>query len=81
MNLPETKKLKQIIALCRKMGVESIEFVGIKITLGTEPAKAPRKGAAKKHNESPTEEVETDSPTEQELLFWSTGALPEEQTQ
>lgn len=80
MNLPETKKLKQIVTLCRKMGVESIEIDGIKITLGAEPSKPIRKQAKKVAvPDNGKDDIESESPTDQELLFWSTGA-PEEGT-
>lgn len=81
MNLPDVKKLKQIIALCRKTGVESIEIDGVKITLGAEPSKAPRKTKKAAPVDDGNDEIESDELTDESLLFWSTGALAEEKNQ
>lgn len=84
MNLPDLKQLDKVIALCRKRGVKSIKIDNVELTLSEDaPAKQTRKN--KKSNTKEAEQVsatvdtafESDSPTEDELLFWSSVQVPE----
>jgi hypothetical protein len=79
MNLPDLKKLKAIIKLCRSSGVESIEIDGIKITMGAEAVKTTKK--AKKVSVPQVEDdIESeDQPSELDMLFWSAPAEAENQ--
>lgn len=42
MNIPDLKKLKQLVKLCRETGIDSMEIEGIKFTLGLAPQSKPR---------------------------------------
>jgi hypothetical protein len=82
MNLPDLKQLDKVIALCRKRGVKSIKIDNVELTLSED---APAKQTRKKSNTKEAEQVsatvdtafESDSPTEDELLFWSSVQVPE----
>ncbi len=77
MNLPDLKKLKAIIALCRKSGVETIEIEGIKITLReSAPAENKRRISAQPADNSP-DALETEELTGDQLLNWSVYSPPE----
>lgn len=61
----EIKHLAQVMDLCRKKGVQSIEIEGIKINFGTPP---PKRVYTKKNDTA----LETQSfPTPEQLLNWS----------
>lgn len=77
MNLPDLKKLKDIINLCRKTGVQSIEIDGVKIVMGEERARNPSPskqapGAASYLDQASV--FESDSPSDEDLLLWSVPA-------
>jgi hypothetical protein len=81
MDLPEIKKLDEIIKLCRKRGVKSFRMGEMEITLGDAEV-APARGAAKPAAETPKAFVQGDldangweklSPEEQ--MFYSVGGV------
>jgi len=74
MDLPDLKKLKGIIALCRKTGVKTIKIDNIELTLSEEAPMSQYK-ASKASKNDVQGRVDTDGPTNEELLFWSTGTL------
>ena len=77
MNLPDLKKLKAIIALCRKSGVEAIEIDGIKITLReTVPLETPKRSTSKAVDNTP-DAIEDEELTQEQLLHWSVYTPPE----
>lgn len=79
MNLPDLKKLKAIIALCRKSGVESIEIEGIKIVLKDSsytPSIRKRASTKKSDLDNTPDPIETDDLTQDQLLHWSVYSPP-----
>lgn len=78
-NLPDLKELDKLIALCRKRGITEIEFNGLRLTLGELKAKATRRSrSTSKSNDVGSQSqtdapIESDSPTHDELLYWSSG--------
>jgi hypothetical protein len=72
MKLENLKDLKGIIALCRKTGVKSIEIDGVKLELGDAPHRSIKPADATPD----TEEITSDVPTAEEMLFWSTQDAP-----
>lgn len=76
MELPDLKKLKDIINLCRKTGVQCIEINGVKITLGEERVKTPTKAlkSTPTSYDDAAAVFESDGPTDEELLMWSVPA-------
>lgn len=82
MQLPDLKKLDQLLALLRKRGVQSIEIDGIKLVLGSIPDKAKRQAkaapiAAPALDLNPLDPVSDgwDSLSEEQKLMWSVGEL------
>ncbi len=82
-NLPNLKDLDKLIALCRRRGITSIEFDGLKLTLG-EPKPISRRrsrNTSKTHEDAPGSQsdlqIESDTPGHEEMLYWSAG-LPNE---
>lgn len=71
-NLPSAKELKKLADACRKAGIKSFKGYGIEFTLSDAvPApRAYRKAAPKKPVQA-SDKIETDEPSEEELLFWS----------
>lgn len=73
MKLESIKDLKDVIALCRKTGVKSIEIDGVKLELNESvPVRKSRTESAS----SESDEIQSDSPTEEQMLFWSTQDVP-----
>lgn len=63
MKVESIKQLEQVIKLCRKTGVNSIEIDGVKLMLGEAPAK-PGVAETKVADETPAY-------TEEDYLLWS----------
>lgn len=79
-SLPNLKELDKLIALCRRRGISSIEFNGLKLTLGDPVKKVsrrPRNASQSPNNKMPEPEIGSDLPSHDELLFWSAGAPTE----
>ena len=66
MEYPDLNKLKEIIKLCRSLGVSSFKFGELNIELGFEPIKEKR--SSKKEVQKDVDET---APSEEDLLFWS----------
>lgn len=64
------KELKKLVKVCRDMGVKSYKGDGFEFTLTDD---LPVKSGKKLINNSPTPEydIESDTLTPEELLFWS----------
>lgn len=81
MDLPDPKVLIKLAAACRKAGITTFKGAGIEFTL--EP-KGPLQTRSKKQSTGKPEaleeqgEIETNEPTQEELLFWSAGSQEEQ---
>lgn len=78
MALPTPKELKQLAAACRAAGIKSFKGEGVEFTLSDSEPPAPkaRGRAAAKAKVETNDKVDTkeaQTPTEEELLFWSAG--------
>lgn len=60
--LTDLKEVEKFLKLCRKQGVETVDFEGLKIKFGDLPSKA--------SSERTEEEIESDSLTEDQLAFY-----------
>lgn len=83
MQLPDLKQLKRLSDACRKAGVKTFECADFKITLtdSLPPPSAYKRAKAAKAGEKPMQEfiqgeIDTDSPSAEELLYWSAGGPP-----
>lgn len=76
MDLPNLKQLQKLAQACRKAGIRTFKGYGFEFTLDDAPTKAPRAAAKGAHN-FPDTAFESDSPTPEELLFWSAAGIPE----
>lgn len=85
MSLPDLKKLKQLVAFCRKAGVESIECEGFKITLADQPVIVRNSRSSRNKSQQlgapeelpmadDQEEVENDMLSPEDLLYYSSAA-------
>lgn len=77
MNSIDMKSLKKIADTCRKVGIKHFKNADFEFTL-TDDLPEPALKTSDKRILNETEalalpEVQTDGPTEEELLFWSTG--------
>jgi hypothetical protein len=70
------KELKKLAKACREAGIKTFKQGDIEFTLSDDlsPPESPymRKKAAQETKMSDPD-IETDGPTEEELLFWSSG--------
>jgi hypothetical protein len=73
MKLEKLKDLKDVIALCRKTGVKSIEIDGVKLELNEV---APNRKSRTTVESSEVDEITSDTPTEEQMLFWSAQDVP-----
>jgi len=71
MATPTAKELKKLAKACRDAGIHYFKGDGFEFTLtGVVPEKPSRKAP---QPEADMSKIETDTPTEEELMFWSTG--------
>jgi hypothetical protein len=74
--------LKKLAAVCRKSGIKSFSGGGIEFTLGEapQPVKRSNQPKAKKKTvlQTPDGDIETDTPSDMDLLFWSAPDVQEE---
>jgi hypothetical protein len=80
-SLPDLKQLAQVIDLCRKKGVSSITLGDIRLEIREEAPKSTYKRKADIEQEAdpvdPYKNFPTGELTEEQLMFYSTGGLPE----
>lgn len=84
MALPSPKELKRLAAACRAAGISSFKGDGVEFTLSDEaPVSKYKKSKAKIKSTNYSREVyqniETDEPSPEALLFWSSGFEDESQ--
>jgi hypothetical protein len=73
MATPSAKELKKLAKACRDAGIHYFKGDGFEFTLtGVAPEKPTRKNSAVLP-EQDMSKIETDSLSEEELMFWSTG--------
>lgn len=74
------KELKKLIKTCRELGVKSYKGEGFEFTLtDSEPVKQTKSKSLPSAQES-SEQFESDTLTEDHLLFWSTSDTSEQET-
>lgn len=73
MNLPNLKELKKLAAVCRKAGIKTVKYGELEFTLSDELQHRQPSQAKKvvKEQTLTQEDFETDSLTQDALLFWS----------
>ncbi len=82
MDLPDLKDLGKVIDLCRKKGVASITIGQLKLDLGPEPE--PKKSQASANSQPEIDETDpwanfpAGELTPSQLIFYSSGGLPED---
>lgn len=70
--MADLKELKKLVAFMRKTGVIEYKSGEIELKLSLEaPVKKPR--GRMEHIANDLDEIDTDGPTQSELLFWSAG--------
>lgn len=80
MNLPDPKQLKKLVKTCRALGIYSFKCADFEFTLDVnQPAKVDKK-APKQPLPSLPQDFDSDMPSEEELLFWSSGGPVEKET-
>lgn len=76
-SLPNPKELIKLAKACRKAGISHFKGFGFEFTLTNElPSTKLTKAAISNPNASnsePDQVITPDTPTEEELLFWSSG--------
>lgn len=78
MDLPTPKQIAALAKACRKAGISTFKGAGIEFTLEptTTPAKRHTKAAAAPVDVS-DDPVETEEPSQDDLLYWSAGSSDE----
>ena len=75
MATPSAKELKKLAKACREAGIHFFKGEGFEFTLtGVAPEKPTRKNASELP-EADHNEIEMDSLSQEELMFWSTGGV------
>lgn len=79
MDLPSAKELKKLADACRKAGITHFKGSGLELAIGDAPTKEAKRKAAPKGTTEQQTAADTGAPasdayTEEELLFWSSGA-------
>lgn len=81
IKIPDLKDLERVIELCRKKGVSSITLGDVRLEIREEAPKSnykKRKENELEHNPiDPYANFPTDNLTEEQLMFYSSGGLPE----
>lgn len=72
----DLKELKRIVSFLRKSGVTKYSENGLTLELG--PEVVPKYSSKHKSKEIDESLIPTDTPTDEELLFWSAGGAPEQ---
>lgn len=69
----DLKLVEKVITLCRRKGVKSLTLGSISITLN-DSIPQPKLRKKRKQHSTDSEEIASDAPSEEDLLFWSSGA-------
>ena len=88
MKVNSLRELKKLIQLCQSQGVRTIEIDGIKLELTELPKKTVKykqiqepaygTGSIEEEMQIPQMEIETDMPTEEQMLFYSSDAASQQ---
>lgn len=78
MELPNPKDLKKLASMCRKSGIKQLKIGDIEFTLSEELPTKTKKSSKQALPEASDTKFETDTLTDNELLFWSTGTKADE---
>jgi len=65
------KELKKLAAACRKAGIKSYSSGDFSFTLTDDAPEPIRRGKATTGEASEPEKPESDTPTDEQILFWS----------
>jgi hypothetical protein len=83
MTLPDPNELAKVIDLCRKKGVKVFQMGELRLELGDEPVKKPRKALPEAEREpdaqDPWANFPTDTLNNEQLAFYSAGGKPGEE--
>lgn len=71
MALPTPKELKKLADACRKAGIAHFKCEGLEFTLDDTPAAARKRAPKEARNPTPNDDVQEQTLSEEELLFWS----------
>ncbi len=63
----DLKDFEKFLKICRKQGVTEVSFQGTSVKLGDLPSK---------NHMDDSDEIPTDMPSDEELIFHAVGALP-----
>lgn len=80
----DLKELKRLVKYLRKEGITEFKSDGLEFKLGSEPTKRQRKSKSTPEGQvdvSDQVNIESDMPSQKELLFWSAGGsadIPDE---
>jgi hypothetical protein len=80
MDLPDLKDLGKVIDLCRKKGVSNITIGTLRLELGPEPERVSRQRESGTHEQDPADpyaNFPTGELTPEQLMFYSSGGMPE----
>jgi hypothetical protein len=77
VSLPKASELLKLAKACRKAGIVHFKSPEYEFTLGDEPVRKPTKTITQKQliATSNQGEIETDSLSEDQILFWSSDPL------
>lgn len=78
MSTPDYKNLKKLADACRKAGIKSFKNAELEFTLTDAPPISNYKKREAKPRAVEFEEVKDESLTDEQLLFWSIGDMPSE---
>lgn len=75
--IKDLKELERLLKLCRKQGVTEIELGEVKLKLGDLPFNSPQSRTAEEEIIDPYKNFPTGELTPDQLAFYSSGGLPE----
>lgn len=79
MSLPDAKALKKLADTCRKVGIKTFKGDGFEFTLSDEvPVSSYKRKKEAAKPESDAKDFESDSISDEALLFWSAVSTDEE---
>lgn len=80
MNFPNAKEIKKLADACRKAGITHFKCGDYEFTLGDKPEPETKK-AREMIADPSSNTIQTDSISEEALLFWSSGGAEAETTE